>query len=103
MRKIFIIIVVLLLPINTSAFTVKGYGGMDCGKLLDHFDDKFHREHYLSWFEGYLSARNWFGNLEKGKGIDDSSFGYAMKNYCEKNPLKKVFHAAHHLYENELE
>ena len=44
MKNIFIIIVVLLLPINTSAYTVKGYGAMDCGEMLDDFDDKFEFE-----------------------------------------------------------
>ena len=88
MRKVFIIIL-LLLPTTVSAnVIIKGYGANQCGQFLDDFSNEVQRNFYISWFNGYLSARNQNSDSTKGQDVNESSFGYAMKNYCEKNPLK---------------
>ncbi len=93
------LLITLILISSNSIYAYSGTGAYACGDLLtlDKDNNKFAKNHVISWFEGYSTGRN----FETYTVLDDfnrDSIYYAMIKYCKENPLKDTIIGAQSIY-----
>jgi len=97
-----LVIFILVVGSPSYGYLAKGGGANSCTYLLDNFDPQM-RVLWRQWVTGFISGLNYaYDDTETGREIDESSFVYEVKNYCEVNPMKSVAHAVEDLYFNKL-
>lgn len=73
-------------------YTVYGVGNDSCGKYLAESGGK---EIYLSWAQGYLSAKGEMGMMWKSSDL--AAMKQWLNNYCKDNPLVSFMKAVNNL------
>ena len=101
MKNLIILILFVLIPFSSNAFTARDYA---CGKILkwEKNNNRLQKASIKGWLEGYIHARNYENNSSKGKGVSIDSIYYALIKYCRENPLEYSNDGAIYIYDNKL-
>lgn len=99
------IVITSLFFISTSciASTMIGGGANSCSYFLQTLQSN--NQYVLiwrQWITGFISGRNYERDESKGRNIDEDAFVYEVRNYCQKEPMKKIYEAVIFLYESKL-
>lgn len=91
---------------------IAGLGLNDCGKYLSEINlpgnqGVLNEAGYHSWITGYISGES-MGRIRAGKrtldqGASNDAIFLATQNYCEENPLHRLFVAAANVWLQLLE
>lgn len=101
MKKIAVITILLCLILPTilfaKEFMVFNYQDSSCGAWVNSLDNHIVREHYNSWFRGFVSGYN-FGSpdklIESNKMPNKETLFLFIDKFCRENPLKQFTSAA---------
>lgn len=94
----------IFLPTVVSSqpeFVVSGTGSISCGKFVESEGGELTKIHQTAWAQGFLSGMN-MADAQAGKGTilipDPDSIQVYLRNFCNDNPLERVFHGLIELY-----
>ena len=105
MKKITGILIILFFYNNVAfSFTAKGVLAKDCGSFWIAFkdSDKYILNLYTQGISGFITGLNYANNTRAGHNIDGNMLTAVALDYCKKNPMKNVFDAALHTYNQAL-
>ena len=107
MKKLLFLILLLIIPTISSAFSV--YGNLDCGEWLDvrNKASSNNRADIIAigivgkrgeaFFDGLVLNGSFEGWLEPTK-ITSSQLNYMIDNYCREKPSAKIYEAMAEIY-----
>ncbi|MFC4526358.1 hypothetical protein ISN76_13200 [Dyella halodurans] len=99
MRSALLAIGLVLIGASTAAFSsdelvIVGVGTLSCGKYVSLSPDKTYADMFISWSQGYLSARN---DSEQSRNRpmralpDGETIKIYLDKYCRDHPLSYPF------------
>jgi len=98
MNKALLAAILLGFSITASGQQLMGFGVYDCGQMLAHDRTRPDLKYsYIHWIQGYLSALNQEGYLNKTQVMADLSpdaIYFSVLNVCRENPTYPVWEAA---------
>lgn len=94
MKKIFLIILVFLIPKISSgklsgSFYIYGIGNKSCGSFIKEQNNEFFQADFRGWLFGYATGLSFMLGEDVLKNKDGPALEIWLKNYCSKNPLNK--------------
>lgn len=89
MKKTLLAAILLGFSISASGQMIMGAGASDCGQMIA--DDRMDglKILYTHWIQGYLSALNLTGYLNKTEvmnGLSPDAIYFSVLNVCRENP-----------------
>ena len=96
MKKTLLAAILLGFSITASGQTVTGAGATDCGGMIA--DDRRGDSEFLykNWIQGYLSALNQEGYMNKTQvmeGLSPDAIYFSVLNVCRENPTYRLWEA----------
>ena len=106
MRKYFkslVTVIFFSISLNSYAAIMIGGGVNSCSHFLETTQSNSRlSDMWGQWISGFISGMNYERNESKGKNIDEKDFVGEVRNYCQREPLKKVYDAVIWIYESKL-
>ena len=106
MKKYFknlLTIIYFYFSLTSYAATMIGGGANSCSHFLETTQSNNRlSDAWGQWITGFISGMNYERNESKGKNIDEKDFIAEVRNYCQREPLKKVYDAVIWVYESKL-
>lgn len=79
-----------------SAYTVKG--ALECPQAIEEDGHEQYREYNKWWLLGYFTARNYNGDADVGRDIEDDTIYSLALSFCKQNPANDWDDAAMDTY-----
>jgi len=101
--KNILVVSIFCISISCTASTMIGGGANSCAYFLQTIQsNNQYLQIWRQWITGFISGRNYERDESKGRNIDEDAFVYEVRNYCQKEPMKKIYEAVIFLYDSKL-